>query len=452
MEVNIATYRSRIGSFNTAGHFSYIPDKTSNQSYKSRPRTIYNLRKLVLCMVLLISIISRTETILKTEHQESSPEINSFNLIATATDPVSFFILGGQFSATFFPVLHLSYFDVPGVHSAATVHGVQAGHLDRGWVVIALPLQHSILSDSNFYARYTYGNRANRGIKLSHWNAGNAHLENKTIDIEHVISDHHPHLIGISEANLHRNHCIDNCKIDDYELITCKTLDNVNLQISRVVVYKHTSLVAKVREDLMSDSFSSIWLEVGFPGRARFLVCNIYRDWQYLGQADHSSLEISEQLARWIIFLEQWERALDTGKEVVVMGDFNLDFLSFNRTDLPSPSQVRLKPLVDELFSRIVPHGVKQCVVGPTRQGRVGQADSGLDHLWTNTPGKMSQIYTKYCGSDHKLIMGVRCSKIMKSSTRYVTKRSFKNFDESIFLHQICNTSWWEFYYSTDAN
>ena len=173
---------------------------------------VLNLRKLFLCMVLLISIISRTETIFKTEPQERTPEINSFNLIATATDPVSFFILGGQFSATFFPILHLSYLDVPGVHSAATLHGVQVGHLDRGWVVTALPLQHSILSDSNFYARYTYGNRANRGIKLSHRNAGNAHLENKTIDIEHGIADHHPHLIGIREVNLHRNHCIDNCR------------------------------------------------------------------------------------------------------------------------------------------------------------------------------------------------------------------------------------------------
>ena len=57
-------------------------------------------------------------------------------------------------------------------------------------------------------------------------------------------------------------------------------MDNVNLQVSRVVVYKHTSLVAKLREDLMSDNFSSIWMEVGFPGRARFLVCNLYRDWQ----------------------------------------------------------------------------------------------------------------------------------------------------------------------------
>ena len=227
MEVNIATYRSRIGSCNTAGHLSYI--STRKQSYNSRPRTFYKFRRLVLCIVLLISILSRTETIVKTEPQNTNPEFNSFNFIATATDPVSFFILSGQFSATFFPVLHLSYLDVPGVHSAATLHGVQAGHLDRGWVVTALPLQYSILSDSNFYARYTYGNRTNRGIKLTHWNAGNAHLENKTIEIENAISDHHPHLIGISEANLHKDHCIDNCKIADYDLITCKTMDNENL-------------------------------------------------------------------------------------------------------------------------------------------------------------------------------------------------------------------------------
>jgi hypothetical protein len=233
MEVNISTYRSRIGSF-TAGHLSYIPARTRKQSYNSSPRTIYNFRRLLLCMVLLISIISRTETILQAELQDTTPEFNYFNFLATATDPVSFFILGGQFSATFFPVLHLSYLDVPGVHSAATLHGVQVGHLDRGWVVTALPLQYSILSDSNFYARYTYGNRANRGIKLSHWNAGNAHLENKLIDIENVISDHHPHLLGISEANLHRNHCLDNCKIDGYELITCKTMDNENLKTSGV--------------------------------------------------------------------------------------------------------------------------------------------------------------------------------------------------------------------------
>ena len=80
------------------------------------------------------------------------------------------------------------------------------------------------------------------------------------------------------------------------------------------------------------------------------------------------------------------------------------------------------------MLNHIGPHGVKQCVVGPTRQGRVGQTDSGLDHFWSNTPGKMSTIYTKYSGSDHKVIMGVRYAKVIKSSTRYGKKRSYKRF------------------------
>ena len=230
-------------------------------------------------------------------------------------------------------------------------------------------------------------------------------------------------------------------------------MENINLKISRVVVYTHSSLVARIREDLMSDKFSSIWMEVGFPGRTKILVCNLYRDWQYMGQVDQSSLDISEQILRWTLLLDQWEKALDTGMECVVMGDFNLDFLSFYKTDLPSNCQAyRLKPLVEELFARILPHGVKQCVVGPTRQGRVGQTDSGLDHLWTNCPGKMSQIYTKYNGSDHKVIMGTRFAKLVRNSTRYVKKRSFKHFDEEVFLCRVRNTSFWDVYQTGDVN
>ena len=119
------------------------------------------------------------------------------------------------------------------------------------------------------------------------------------------------------------------------------------------------------------------------------------------------------------------------------MGDFNLDFLTFHKDNLSSSTQARLKPLVEELFARVVPHGVKQCVLGPTRQGWAGQTDSGLDHLWTNNPGKMSQIYSKYFGSDHKVIMGVRFARMIRNSTRYVKKRSYKHFDEEKFLTAV---------------
>ena len=113
------------------------------------------------------------------------------------------------------------------------------------------------------------------------------------------------------------------------------------------------------------------------------------------------------------------------------MGDFNIDFLNFYKSDLPSNCQsYRLQSLVDELFSRIVPYGVKQCVVGATRQGGVGQVDSGLDHFWTNSPAKVSQIYTQFNGSDHQVIMGVRYSKLIRNRTKYVKKRTLikKNF------------------------
>ena len=133
-------------------------------------------------MVLVISIVSRIEEVPQYEAQDSHTEINSVGSIASASNPVHLLILGGQVPASTFPVLHLSFHDILAVHSAATVQGIQAGPLDRGWVAAASPRQYSILSDSNFYARYTYGNRTNRGLKLSHWNAGSAFLENKRDD------------------------------------------------------------------------------------------------------------------------------------------------------------------------------------------------------------------------------------------------------------------------------
>ena len=128
------------------------------------------------------------------------------------------------------------------------------------------------------------GNRQNRGIQIAHWNARSAHLPNKMNEIEYAVSEHYPHLLGISESNLKRVHDIQNVQLQDYDLIVSKTLENDQLQVSRVVCYKHQSLVGKVREDLMSDEFSSIWLQIGLPGKRKFLVCQLYREWRYLGQ------------------------------------------------------------------------------------------------------------------------------------------------------------------------
>ena len=118
--------------------------------------------------------------------------------------------------------------------------------------------------------------------------------------------------------------------MEHYDLVLSSTIENDELNISRIACYKYSSMVGNVRDDLMCDKFSSIWLELGLPGKKKFLVCQLYREWQYMGQADNISRSIPQQMARWLIFLDQWERALESGKEVIVMGDTNLDHLKFN--------------------------------------------------------------------------------------------------------------------------
>ena len=104
------------------------------------------------------------------------------------------------------------------------------------------------------------------------------------------------------------------------------THSNVRLKTSRIVTYTHKSVTAKLRPDLMSDTVSSIWLEVGFPWQKKFLVCQMYREWQLLDQdRTNSSHLVSHQLLRWTDLLDKWKRGLNSGLEVNTLGDFSID-------------------------------------------------------------------------------------------------------------------------------
>ena len=170
--------------------------------------------------------------------------------------------------------------------------------------------------------------------------------------------------------------------------------------------------MVKLRPDLMCNSSSSIWMEVGLPHHKKFLVCQAYREWQLLGQADRSSLSVPEQLNRWTVLLDQWERALDTGLEVHLLGDLNINHCNWTNPNLPASTQTyKLKSLISALFNQILTQGVSQLVVGPTRHWP-GQVSTGLDHYYTNRPDKLSPVQTQHCGgSDHMLITDIINSK-----------------------------------------
>ena len=282
------------------------------------------------------------------------------------------------------------------------------------------------------------GNRGQRGrgITCLYWNKGPSLLTNKQADIQSIIADHKPHILGLGEANFKHGQDLDDVAVQGYNLHLGQGVDNGHAgSTARVAVYTHTALRVKRRSDLEDKRVATIWLECGLPQQRGVLVCVGYRQWQLLGQVGNSSATVAAQLDRWKVFLGKWEAALQEGREIIVMLDANIDFLTWRSSENlpPHHSSVKLKSLIDELFDRIMPHGVSQLVTGATRIER-GYPRSGLDHIYSNRPEKLSQIETFLTGmSDHKLLKVTRYSKSFKILPRYVKKRSFKDFNKEAF-------------------
>ena len=56
---------------------------------------------------------------------------------------------------------------------------------------------------SNFYARYTYGNKTRQnGIKNLHLNIRS--LSNKVIEIKKIVAEQKPHILGLSECEIRK--------------------------------------------------------------------------------------------------------------------------------------------------------------------------------------------------------------------------------------------------------
>ena len=254
-----------------------------------------------------------------------------------------------------------------------------------------------------------------------------------------------PAVFGVSEANLHSSADLSLVQLPGYRLLTANTLENPRLQMSRVVVYLRDGVSGTVREDLMCEDFSSIWIELSVTGsEKKILVSNVYRDHQWMKQgADKSSKSDEAVMSRWRKYLGQWERALESGAEVHCIGDFNLDSA---RLQGNSGQQ---QPLVDALLHQVIPHGVTQCAPGATWTPQGGQRGrpSGLDHHWTNRPEKLSEVQALTIGhSDHKLISAVRYARIVNVGQKIVRKRSYKKFEENKFLEEVTKIQWWPLY------
>ena len=172
------------------------------------------------------------------------------------------------------------------------------------------------------------GNGKN-SLLISHWNLGLKKWINKRNQIQALVDLDNPDLIFISEANLDELTPPHESLISGYDITLPKTV--IRNGTARLVLLTKENLDFELKENLMDDIFSSIWVKISRQGAKGLLVCGLYREHQYLNQASDWSLQPIEQSRRWSQFLRQVETAR-ISSICHIIGDFNLDYKKWECT------------------------------------------------------------------------------------------------------------------------
>ena len=76
-----------------------------------------------------------------------------------------------------------------------------------------------------------------------------------------------------------------------------------------------------VRNDLMSDNFPSIWVEINSKTQNPTIIAGFYREWTH-----NKENSIESQISRISEFASQIDRAAKSNLNIVIMGDANIDY------------------------------------------------------------------------------------------------------------------------------
>ena len=260
------------------------------------------------------------------------------------------------------------------------------------------------------------------------------------------INRHKPHLVGVSEIELHRNESNsdlfatnhfsteqlhEKLQIPGYNIFLPKSWQTQGT--ARIIVYAKDDLKTKLLslQDGNYDHIQNISLEVGF-GRSKTHLCNFYyREWtsSKTGRNDAQSQQDDLEL-----LLDIWRNCTEGDKDFVSLGDMNL---CSKRWDEPSYQYPNMANKVKDFMHE---ENCSQLIDNFTRIRSVNGLlqRSCLDHATVNCVGKMSQPEVIGVGqSDHLGILITKSSKEVRNYARTTRKRIYKNFNKETFLNDI---------------
>ena len=221
-------------------------------------------------------------------------------------------------------------------------------------------------------------------------------------------------IICLCETFLNEEFSNEEVRLENYQLFRKDRKTNGG----GLVIYVKDSLRCFLREDLQVEGVESIWLEVKHKAQKSFLLGYTYRP------------PSSNQ--RWMNdFEEILERVYTESKEIILLGDFNLNMLDSNyivRNWLQFTESVNLTQLVDS----------------PTRV--TATSATVIDHAYTNKPENIVEVFVPcYAISDHYPVCLTRKLSNKNSSEpkhKTITYRSMSHFETSAFLTDLEAQPW----------
>ena len=284
-----------------------------------------------------------------------------------------------------------------------------------------------------------------RNLKIGSWNANKGYLtKSKIIEIENKMRELNLDICAVSEVDINntRFHSDSLYNINGYNFVLPKSWKKGR---ARIIVYYKTFLEThlKIRKDLMSQEQPDVWMEMKSKRDNGIVIGFYYREFTGL-DGDKSVEKQKERLKK---FTEAVARVEDEDKEVLLMGDFNIDLHKDH-------SEEDNESIANIMKACCLENGLEQLNTEVTRTRVVdGRLEAScLDHIYSSRPTKIRKIKViKISSSDHDLI---KCERMTNDgyAPEKITVRTFKNFDKEEYIRDLEEQNWDEFNNEKDIN
>ena len=261
------------------------------------------------------------------------------------------------------------------------------------------------------------------------WNKGNGEFSNKKDEIELKIAKYAPIIFGILEVHMAVNAYLPALQISGYSLERDNLIQN-GIR-TRTAMYISDRINYIRRHDLEVKNSPMIWIEVITNPAKPWLLFLGYRQWRQLeAKNENKSRNMLNQKIRFQQWLGSWEMANNEGKQIILIGDMNIDVGPWLNPEIPLTEYQQSKSqLLSLIKTKTTQLNMELIRTKPTRYQGIN-VPSTLDVIFSNFPHLIIDHQLIEASSDHKIVLFQKAVNI-KPKLQLINKmRSYKAYSK----------------------